>query len=365
MILMNDFKKEPAALLVSQKAAMDRVIDSGWYILGPQVEQFERQWAEYLNSRYSVGVANGMDAIEISLKALDLPEGSEVITTPMTAFATVLAVLRAGLTPVLADIDPGTGVLDPESVARCFSSKTKVILLVHLYGRATDMDRWTKLAKSKDLILIEDCAQAHGACWNGIHVGSFGIFGAWSFYPTKNLGALGDGGAISTNDETMASKLKIIRNYGQSKRYHHPVIGMNSRLDELQAAILIERLAWLDRFTTRRREIAERYFSEISNPLVKLLDKPKEKSSHVYHLFVVRSARRSDLEAHLTAAGIQTHIHYPIPVHKQESVSTLRKDPEGLPRSEAFANECISLPIHPMLSDDEVSSVIAAVNSFR
>jgi dTDP-4-amino-4,6-dideoxygalactose transaminase len=365
MILMNDFKKEPEELHRAQLEAVSQVLKSGWYVLGPQVERFEKAWAEYLGVGQTIGVANGMDAIEIVLRAMDLPADSEVITTPMTAFATVLAVLRAGLKPVLADIDAETGILDPRSVERCISAKTKAILLVHLYGRATNMDSWLELAKTRNLKLIEDCAQAHGAKWRKKSVGTFGECGAWSFYPTKNLGAIGDGGAISTNNAELASKMKVIRNYGQSERYHHPIVGMNSRLDELQAAILSERLKWLDKFTARRREIAARYNAEINNHNVELLKKPGDPSEHVYHLFVIKTARRSELEAYLSKASVQTHIHYPIPVHLQKSVPGIKVDPVGLAMAEKFAKECISLPIHPMLSDQEVSRVIEAVNSFR
>jgi dTDP-4-amino-4,6-dideoxygalactose transaminase len=365
MILMNDFKKEPEELQRAQLEAVSQVLKSGWYVLGPHVERFEKSWAEYLGVNQTIGVANGMDAIEIVLRAMDLPADSEVITTPMTAFATVLAVLRAGLKPVLADIDPETGILDPRSVERCISGKTKAILLVHLYGRATDMDSWRELAKSRNLKLIEDCAQAHGAKWRNKSVGIFGECGAWSFYPTKNLGAIGDGGAISTNNMDLTSKMKVIRNYGQSERYHHPTVGMNSRLDELQAAILCERLKWLDKFTARRREIASRYYAEINNPDVRLLKKSSDPAEHVYHLFVVKTARRAALEAHLSKVGVQTHIHYPIPVHLQKSVPDIKIDPVSLKHAEQFARECISLPIHPMLSDQEVSRVIEAVNSFR
>jgi dTDP-4-amino-4,6-dideoxygalactose transaminase len=362
---MNDFRKDPPELIRAQQVAVERVINSGWYILGPQVENFESRWSQYLSAAHAIGVANGMDAIEIGLRALDLPGGSEVITTSMTAFATVLAILRAGLVPVIADIDPDTGIMDPDSVLRCMTSRTKAILLVHLYGRATDMDHWQKIAASKDLFLIEDCAQAHGARWGGKPLGSFGAFGAWSFYPTKNLGALGDGGAITTDNADLSNKVKVLRNYGQSVRYYHPVIGLNSRLDELQAAILNERLRWLDQFTNRRKAIAQRYHEEIKNPLVRLLQKPADPSHHVYHLFVVKTQIRSQLEKHLAEKGVQTHIHYPVPIHHQESVRGIKTDPKGLSSVENYAKECISLPIHPMLTDDEVSQVVSAINSFE
>jgi len=309
-------------------------------------------------------VANGMDAIEIGLRAMDLPSGSEVITTPMTAFASVLSIMRAGLIPVLADIDPTTGIIDPQSVERCVSTKTKAILLVHLYGRASNMGGWLSLVDKHGIALLEDCAQSHGAKWDQKDVGTFGEFGAWSFYPTKNLGALGDGGAITTNRAAMADKMKVIRNYGQSERYHHPVLGMNSRLDEMQAAILIERLKWLDGFTQRRRVVAEAYWDGISHPKIDLLARPTSPESHVHHLFVVRTSYRHDLMAHLSAQRVSSLIHYPVPIHHQKPCIELKRDPAGLINSETFANECLSLPIHPQLSDQDINDVVSAVNTF-
>ncbi len=364
MILMNDFLREPLELIESQKKAVESVLKGGWYILGPKVKTFEDEWARYLSSPHAIGVGNGMDAIEIGLKAIELPPDSEVITTPLTAFATVLAILRAGLRPVLADIDPTTGILDLESVARSVTNNTRAILLVHLYGRAADMGQWQKLAREKKLLLLEDCAQSHGASWNGTNVGNFGIFAAWSFYPTKNLGALGDGGAITTGDAHLAEKIKQLRNYGQSKRYHHPLVGLNSRLDEIQAAILSERLKWLDRFTERRREIANAYRDGIDNPEITLLAPPRDPNGHVHHLFVIKTKRREAFISHLESKGVASLIHYPVPVHNQEPCVNLRLDPKGLSNCEAFSKECVSLPIHPQLSDEDVSIVISAVNSF-
>lgn len=364
MILMNDFLREPSELIESQKKAVESVLKGGWYILGPKVKTFEDEWARYLTSPHAVGVGNGMDAIEIGLKAIELPPESEVITTPLTAFATVLAILRAGLRPVLADIDPSTGILDLASVARSVTNNTRAILLVHLYGRAADMGQWQKLAQEMKLLLLEDCAQSHGACWNGANVGTFGVFAAWSFYPTKNLGALGDGGAITTGDARLAEKMKQLRNYGQSKRYHHPLVGLNSRLDEIQAAILSERLKWLDRFTERRREIANAYREGMENPEITLLAQPPDPKGHVHHLFVIKTRRRDAFISHLENKGVASLIHYPVPVHHQQPCINLRRDPEGLSNCEAFSKECVSLPIHPQLSDEDVTIVINAVNSF-
>lgn len=362
---MNDFKAEPVALKEEMLAAVSRVIDSGWYVLGKEVESFEHAWAETCRVSHAAGVGNGMDAIEIALRALDIGPGDEVITTPTTAFATVLAILRAGATPVLADIESETALLDPESVARCVSPKTKAVILVHLYGQVRDMDTWTSFCNERDLSLIEDCAQAHLASWQGGVAGSFGKAGAYSFYPTKNLGAFGDAGAIVTSDSRIAERASRMRNYGQSVRYHHPEIGMNSRLDEVHAAILAVRTKWLVEFTERRQAIAKAYFKEISSVAVTLMAEPQEAASHVYHLFVVRCAQREALQAHLHLAGVQTYCHYPVPVHQQEPCRHIRTDPNGLAISEMHAQTCLSLPCHPQMTDEDVAMVIKAVNSFK
>jgi len=365
VILMNDFKAESAALKEEMLAAAKGVIDSGWYVLGKEVESFEQEWAKMCGVSHAVSVGNGMDAIEIALRTLGIGPGDEVITTPMTAFATVLAILRAGATPVLADIESETALLDLNSVSRCISPKTKAVILVHLYGQVRDMDKWVSFCKQHDLFLIEDCAQAHLASWQGSVAGSFGKAGAYSFYPTKNLGALGDAGALVTNDTNIAECASQLRNYGQSVRYHHPKIGMNSRLDEMHAAILKVRLKWLTEFTKRRQDIAKTYRKGILNAAVTLMAESQESASHVYHLFVVRCDHREALQAHLHAAGVQSHFHYPVPVHQQEPCRHLRTDPNGLAVSEMHAQICLSLPCHPQMTDADVASVISAVNSFK
>lgn len=361
---MNDFKAEPLELRNAMSAAVDRVLSSGWYVLGKELETFEMQWAEICDVGYGVGVGNGMDAIEIALRCLNIGQGDEVITTSMTAFATVLAIIRAGATPVLADIDPTTALLDPISVQRCISSRTKAIILVHLYGQMHDMDAWEGLCRENKIDLIEDCAQAHLAKWCGRGAGSYSKAGAYSFYPTKNLGTVGDGGMLVTNNSQIAEKARCLRNYGQSERYHHPELGLNSRLDELHAAILIERLKWLEKFTLRRKAIAGAYFDGIDNPQLSLLKAPEQSSSHVYHLFVLVCEKRDELQEYLTKRGIQTLIHYPVPVHLQPPCSNVTIDPLGLSNTEKHASSCLSLPCHPQLSDNEVISIINAVNSF-
>lgn len=365
MILMNDFKAEPDELRERMVAAARRVFESGWYVLGPEVARFEAEWAQRCNTTYGVGVGNGMDAIEIALRCLDIGPGDEVITTPMTAVATVLAIVRAGATPVLADIDPETALLSISSIDRCLGPKTKAVVLVHLYGQVRDMRSWVAHCAQRRIHLVEDCAQAHLATWEGRPAGSFGTVGAFSFYPTKNLGAIGDAGMLVMNDAGMAESARQLRNYGQSVRYHHPREGMNSRLDELQAAILTERLEYLPGFTLRRRQIAEEYRSSIRNPYLRLLAAPQEALAHVHHLFVIRCEGREQLVAHLERSGIQSLVHYPVPVHRQEPFLQLRRDPLGLPGAEHHAASCLSIPCHPQMTDAQVQSVVQALNTFE
>lgn len=365
MILMNDFRAEPEALISEELAAVERVVRSGWFVLGKEVENFESCWAARCGVQTAVGVGNGMDAIEIGLRALGIGSGDEVVTTPMTAFATVLAIIRAGATPVFADVDPETALLDPDSVKRCLSPRTRGVLVVHLYGQIRNMGRWQELCADARIHLLEDCAQAHLAMWQGQVAGSFGSWGAYSFYPTKNLGALGDGGALVTNHGEVAEKARLLRNYGQSERYHHPELGMNSRLDELQAAILAARLKWLDEFTERRRWVAAVYARGIANPLVQVSAMPVERSNHVYHLFVIRCRERERLSEHLRRHGISSLCHYPVPVHRQPPCLTLQCDPQGLTNAETHAASCLSIPCHPQLSDSQVDQIIEAINAFN
>ena len=365
MIRMNDFTAEPAEVRARENAAVSRVLSSGSYILGKEVEAFEKSWAEFCGTKHCVGVANGMDAIELALRALGIGGGDEVITTPMTAIATVLAIMHAGATPVLADIDPQTALLDRESVARVLTKRTKALLPVHLYGRLPDMDVWSAFCKDSGINLIEDCAQAHGARFAGKSAGAFGEVSAFSFYPTKNLGAKGDAGAVVTNSTEIAERVRSLRNLGGAGRYLHSEVGLNSRLDELQAAILSERLQFLPAFNARRRAVAHFYQSGIANPAIEHLAAPKDPAAHVHHLFVIRTPERDRLAEFLKLRGIETLIHYPVPVHLQECCRNIRIDNEGLPNAEMHASRCLSLPCHPQLKDDEVESVISAVNAFR
>ena len=365
MILMNDFKAEPEEMRQAMSAAAGRVFASGWYVLGNEVKAFEQAWAAACGTPHCVGVGNGMDAIELALRALDIGPGDEVITTPMTAFATVLAVLRAGAVPVLADIEPDSALLALDSVRRCLTPRTRAVLLVHLYGQMRDMTAWTTLCREVGVHLVEDCAQSHLACWDGRVAGSIGAAGAYSFYPTKNLGAIGDGGALVTSDEALAQRVGRLRNYGQSERYVHSELGMNSRLDELQAALLSERLRWLKDFTTRRRQIAGTYDANLRHPSVRLLAPPQQSASHVHHLYVLCCDDRDSLSRHLSERGVQTLIHYPVPMHRQQPCTALRRDPQGLAQTEAHAASCLSIPCHPQMSDADVAQVIDAINGWR
>ena len=364
-VTMNDFRAEPAAMRAEMLDAARDVFDSGWYVLGKQVGAFEAAWSAACGTAHTVGVGNGMDAIEIGLRALGIGPGDEVITTPMTAFASALAVMRAGAVPVLADIDPATGLLDLASVERCITPATRAVMPVHLYGRIGDMRAWAEFCAARGLHLVEDCAQAHLARWQGKVAGTYGAFGAYSFYPTKNLGAIGDGGALITGSAELAATAARLRNYGQSERYHHPEVGMNSRLDELQAALLLVKLKWLEEFTERRRQIAERYFSAIDNPAAVSLAPPVARENHVHHLFVLTTGERERLQRHLRAAGVHALIHYPVPVHQQPPCANVPRDPQGLRHSEHHAARCLSIPCHPQMSDAQVEQVIAAVNAFR
>ncbi len=361
---MNDFSRELPELRSAILASVDKVLGSGHYILGKKVLEFENNWANICQIKYSIGVANGLDAIEISLRAIGIKAGDEVITSSMTAFATVIAIIKVGAVPVFADINEQTALLCVESARRCLSSKTKAIILVHLYGFVDKMDEWVSLCAQHEIKMIEDCAQSHQAQYKGKIAGTFGVCGAYSFYPTKNLGCVGDAGAIITNDEAVNIFARDYRNYGQVDRYNHALVGMNSRLDEIQAAILLEKLKYLGSCTKKRRLIAQRYINKIENLKIRLLKQPTDQEQHVYHLFVVLSEKREELAKHLTELGIQSIIHYPVPAHLQKAKFEFKKDSDGLKNTEMHASNCLSIPIHPYLNDDEVNQIIAALNSF-
>lgn len=345
-------------------SAISRVIERGWFVLGKEVEQFEREFAEYLGVKHVVGVGSGTEAIHLALLALGVEPGDEVITVANTCVPTVSAVSFAGAKPVLVDIDPKSFTLAAEKIGDATTARTKAILPVHMYGRAADMAGIIEIGKKKGIPVIEDTAQGHGARYQGRRLGALGDAGCFSFYPSKNLGCYGDGGAVATNDSETASRLKRLRNYGEERRYFHTTKGFNSRLDEIQAAILRAKLPFLDQWNQRRREIALLYEREIVNPIV---EKPtgSEDGAHCFHLYVIRCRRRDELQKHLTVCGIGSLIHYPVPIHLQEAYSDLNKHPGDFPVSEKCSSEVLSLPIYPELTDEECRYVASCINAFE
>jgi dTDP-4-amino-4,6-dideoxygalactose transaminase len=344
------------------KSAIDRVVASGWFVLGPEVEAFEAEFAAAMGAAHAVGVGTGTDAIALILRALGIGEGDEVITTPLSAAYTALAIMMVGARPVFADIDPERLTLDPHQIERAITTRTRAVLPVHLYGQPADMTAIAAIAAQHQLQIVEDCCQAHLATAGGRPVGTIGVAGAFSFYPTKNLGALGDGGAVITNQAALAEKIERLRNGGQTDRYQHREAGINSRLDEMQAAILRARLPRLRAWTERRRRLAAAYRAALVNAPVSV--PPERDPGHVYHLFVVRSAARYDLQAHLAARGIETLIHYPLPIPRQPALAGMA--PADCCRvASGVCEEVLSLPLHPALSEDEVRDVAAAVSAFE
>jgi dTDP-4-amino-4,6-dideoxygalactose transaminase len=343
------------------RAAIERVVASGWYILGPEVAAFESEFAAAMGASHAIGVGNGTDAIALILRGLGIGPGDEVITTPLSAAYTALAVMMTGARPVFVDIEPERLTLDPSAIEAAITPRTRAILPVHLYGQPASIDAIAALGARHQLHVIEDCCQAHGATSEGRPVGTIGVAGAFSFYPTKNLGALGDGGAVVTNDRGLAERIARLRNGGQTDRYHHELRGINSRLDEMQAAVLRARLPFLHTWTARRRALAARYRHALAGGPVRL---PRElDAGHVYHLFVVRSTDRGRLQRHLAERGIDSLVHYPIPIPDQPAMSTAA--PQACPKAAAACDEVLSLPLHPGLSDDEVSTVASAVLEFK
>jgi dTDP-4-amino-4,6-dideoxygalactose transaminase len=340
--------------------AMRRVVASGWFVLGPEVEAFETEFAAACGAPHSVGVGTGTDAITLTLRALDIGAGDEVITSPLSAAYSALAIMMTGARPIFADIDPDRLTIDPGAAAAAVTSRTRAILPVHLYGQAADMTAIEAVASRHALAIVEDACQAHLATCDGRPVGTIGIAGAFSFYPTKNLGALGDGGAVVTRDAALAARIKRLRNGGQTSRYHHQEAGANSRLDELQAAILRARLPYLRGWTERRRAIAARYRRHLSG--ARFVVPPEHDGGHVYHLFPVLSPNRDALQAHLAGAGVETLIHYPVPIPRQPAV--VATVPAHCPVANRVCAEVLSLPLYPSLADDSVRRVIDAAAGF-
>jgi dTDP-4-amino-4,6-dideoxygalactose transaminase len=355
-----DLRARVAALRGELDLALARVLDSGRFILGPEGEALEGELARARGAEHAVGVASGTDALHLGLAALGVGAGDEVVTSPLSAAFTALAIVAAGARPVFADLDPVTLNISPEATERAVTPRTKAIVPVHLYGHPADMDPILALAKDRRLHVLEDACQAHGALYKGRPVGTLGGLGALSFYPTKNLGALGDGGALLVAERSLADRLRRLRNGGQSDRYRHETLGTNSRLDELQAAILRVGLRHLPAWTKRRRALAALYSSELQDAGVTL---PREQpyAHAVYHLYVVRHPRRDALAAALQERGVGTLIHYPIPLHLQPAFSDLGGREGDFPVAERAAREILSLPLYPELSDAQAQAVAAAL----
>ena len=342
------------------RAAIDRVIARGWYILGPELEAFEAEFAAASGAAYAIGVGTGTDAIALTLRALGIGPGDEVITSPLSAAYSALAIMMAGATPVFADLDPDRLTLDPARVEAAITPRTAAILPVHLYGQPANMTALSDIATRHHLLIVEDACQAHLATAAGRPVGTIGSAGAFSFYPTKNLGALGDAGAIITSDAALADRLKRLRNGGQTTRYHHAEFGVNTRLDDMQAAILRARLPRLAGWTTRRRALATRYRKALRGAPVTV--PPECDPGHVYHLFPIRTLRRQAFQDHLRSEGIETLIHYPVPIPLQPALAGIPGP--RCPIAEQVCEEVCSLPLHPALTDAEVDRIAAAVHAF-
>lgn len=374
MIKFLDLKKLNQAYEKEIKKAINSVIDSGWYISGSQVEAFEKEYANFVGVKHTIGMANGLDALRIIFRAYielgEIKEGDEVIVPANTFIASIMAIMDNGLNPILVEPDIDTYNIDPELIEKSITKKTKAIMLVHLYGQNAYTEKINAICKKYNLKLIEDAAQAHGAYYKGKRLGSLGDAAGFSFYPGKNLGALGDAGAICTDNDDLAETCRALGNYGSQKKYHNRYKGYNSRLDEVQAAVLRIKLKGIDQDNHRRREIADYYVRNIKNPKIIL---PKSKSDylasdltsndHVWHLFVIRTEKRKALMDHLNKAGIQTLIHYPIPPHKQKGYAELNS--HSFPLTEKIHEEVISLPISPVMSVKEVESIAIRINNYE
>jgi dTDP-3-amino-3,4,6-trideoxy-alpha-D-glucose transaminase len=373
MIPVVDLRAEYLAVKAEIDAAVQRVLESGWYILGKEVAAFEEEFAAWCGVAGSVGVGNGTDALHIALRACGVGPGDEVITVAHTAVATAAAIALTGATPVFVDIDPATytldpaqldpAQLDPAQLAGAITPRTKAVIPVHLYGHPADLGGILPIARAAGLRVIEDCAQAHGAEWLGKRVGSYGDLACFSFYPTKNLGALGDGGAIAGNDPALLERVRLLREYGwkPENRYISEIEGMNSRLDEIQAAILRVKLTHLDDWNEHRRALAQVYAAQLPDSVVKPVERPD--CRHVYHLYVIRAADRDGLREKLRAAGVATGIHYPVPVHLQAAYRHL--SPVSLPATEQAAGEILSLPMHSTLTVEQIERVCAELSKLE
>ncbi len=343
---------------------LEDVYDSNWYILGEKLKKFEKEFSSYCGVRHTIGVGNGLDAIKIALQTLDIKKGDEVIVPANTFIATILAVTATGATPVFVEPDLNTYNIDTDRIEEKITSRTKAIIPVHLYGLPCQMDVLSYLAEKHQLFIIEDNAQAVGAEYRDQKTGSFGNLSATSFYPVKNLGALGDGGAITTNDPELAHKAALLRNYGSEVKYYHELEGYNSRLDELQAALLSLKLHYLDQWNEERIQLAH-YYTQALSEIEQIAVPSYEKTfRHIFHLYVIRIKEREQLIRHLSENGIQTVIHYPVPAYRQKAYQHLNLQPTDFPMTEKIASECLSLPLYPGLSRSDQDKVIDALRTF-
>lgn len=340
------------------------VYEKNWFIQGEEVEKFEKEFADYCGCDFCIGCGNGLDALYLSLRALDIGIGDEVIVPSNTFIATALAVSYAGAVPIFVEPNLETYNIDYNRIEKKITDKTKAIIAVHLYGRPAEMDKILEIAERYELKVLEDCAQAHGAVYKGKKVGTFGIASAFSFYPGKNLGALGDGGAVTTNDEEMAQKVRALGNYGSDIKYHHIYKGCNSRLDEVQAGLLRVKLHKLDFWNQKRSEIADKYLSKINNPAV-ILPKRDCEGTQVWHLFVIRCNTRDKLEEFLNKKGIGTNKHYPIPMHLQQAYQDLNFKKGDFPIAEEISNSVLSIPMYYGMYDEDIEYVINTINEFK
>ena len=344
------------------KEAALRVLESGWYTLGNELKVFEQSFAEFCGVKHCVGLNSGLDALILAFKALEIGEGDEVIVPANTYIASVIGITQNGATPILVEPDEFYNI-DCNKIEDAITERTKAILVVHLYGQTANMERISEIATKHKLFVVEDCAQSHGACFDGKITGSFSDIGCFSFFPTKNLGAFGDGGAIVTNDDELAQKIAMYRNYGSKVKYYHEIEGYNSRLDEIQAALLTVKLSHMKELNQERIRIANRYLNEINNNKI-ILPKIREKAEHVYHLFVIKTENRDGLQQYLLEKGIKTQIHYPIPPHLSGCYKELGYKKGDLPRTEELADKILSLPLYYGMTDEELDYVIEALNNY-
>lgn len=361
-VMFNDFKEQHAKRRKKYHVALDKVLDKGWLILGENVKTFEQNFANYVGTKHCLGVANGLEAIQIALLALDIKAGDEVITTPISAMATTLAIMSLGAVPIFVDVDKN-GLMDMSKLEAAITRRTKGVIPVHLYGNPVDMTQLLKITKKHKLFVIEDAAQAHGALWNGKKLGSLGDIGCFSFYPTKNVGALGDAGALTTNSAALAKACATIRDYGQSKKYIHVRYGLNSRLDELHAAFLLPILNDLDRENVARKKIAEFYVKELSKlPAIKIIT-PYENQTGNWHLCVLRTKFRDKLQNYLAEKGVQALLHYPLALPDQplfnKKYSTLK-----IPEARSLTKEVLSLPCYPTMQMKQAKYIVDAITEF-